>query len=284
MGLTQSKPPPPSIGHRRQRSSNRSNHYSYDLFSTNNNGRRGGTLLSSSSRSNSQSQLPNVVPTLPTFFSFQQGSERAQNARPYLAESTPLLGRFRAMPPRPVDGSLSGANGGRRVSASSSLAGKGPQHPASANSVTSGLAEPGWRRSVHVGYGYGALVAAVAEEEQWNDGLSESSEDVSGEEAVVVREVSSRGCCCAGDGRWGRRMGKRLRRFWRRLVYTWVEPKASVVRRVVDTWWSRWGALVVLPALLVSYVLIMGSGIFRNTYWSDRLLHGVQYHSRSIPS
>ena len=258
MGLTQSKPPPLSLGHRRQRSSNRSNHYSCDPFSSNNNARRGGTLLSSS-RSNSQGQLPNAAPTLPTFFSFQQGSERAQNARAYLAESTPLLGRFRAMPPRPVGRSPSGANGGRRVSASSSSAGKGPQYHASVGLLTSGLGEPGWRGSVHIGYGYGALAAAVAEEEQWDGGLSEGSENVSGEEEEV-REVSSRGCCCAGDGRWGRKMGKLLRRFWRRLLYTWVEPKASVVRRVVDAWWSRWGALVVLPALLVSYVLIMGSG------------------------
>jgi uncharacterized membrane protein YhaH (DUF805 family) len=33
----------------------------------------------------------------------------------------------------------------------------------------------------------------------------------------------------------------------------WVDPKAGAVRRVVDVWWSRWFALVVLPALLVRF-------------------------------
>jgi hypothetical protein len=47
-------------------------------------------------------------------------------------------------------------------------------------------------------------------------------------------------------------MTKRGRRTVRRLRDTWVDPKASVVRKVVDVWWSRWAALVVLPAFLVS--------------------------------
>ncbi|KAK4181045.1 hypothetical protein QBC36DRAFT_318890 [Triangularia setosa] len=36
----------------------------------------------------------------------------------------------------------------------------------------------------------------------------------------------------------------------RRMRDTWVDPKAVVVRRLVDVWWSRWAVLVVLPASL----------------------------------
>ena len=45
-----------------------------------------------------------------------------------------------------------------------------------------------------------------------------------------------------------------LRRKVRQLDNTWVNPKASAVKRTVDVWYSRWGALVVLPALLVCRV------------------------------
>ena len=45
-----------------------------------------------------------------------------------------------------------------------------------------------------------------------------------------------------------------LRRKVRQLDNTWVNPKASAVKRTVDVWYSRWGALVVLPALLVRQV------------------------------
>ncbi|KAK0734185.1 hypothetical protein B0T26DRAFT_687546 [Lasiosphaeria miniovina] len=36
----------------------------------------------------------------------------------------------------------------------------------------------------------------------------------------------------------------------RKLDDTWVNPKASAVKRLVDLWWSRWAVLVVLPASL----------------------------------
>ncbi|SPQ17994.1 766c2110-6a98-414c-8f04-bd692192055c [Thermothielavioides terrestris] len=45
---------------------------------------------------------------MPHFFSFQQGSERAQNVR-YLSEASPLLGRFRVVP-RPSDRPTSGVS------------------------------------------------------------------------------------------------------------------------------------------------------------------------------
>lgn len=48
-----------------------------------------------------------------------------------------------------------------------------------------------------------------------------------------------------------------VRRLWRRNVRKvfdlWVEPKQTAVKRVVDHWWGRYGALVVMPAILVSY-------------------------------
>jgi hypothetical protein len=170
---------------------------------------------------------------MPSFFSFQQGSERAQNVR-YLSEASPLLGRFRAVP-RPNDRPVgNGRNGG------------GGRASMSQGQMGLLSAEAGWRGSVHVGYG--ALAAAAAEEledeDEGDDGYSEEEEEDAGGEV---------GCCCAGDGgrRWKRGRG-RVRRWLRRLGNVWVDPKAGAIRRVVDVWWSRWGVLVVLPAFLVS--------------------------------
>ncbi|KAJ4271497.1 hypothetical protein NW762_000200 [Fusarium torreyae] len=40
-------------------------------------------------------------------------------------------------------------------------------------------------------------------------------------------------------------------RAWQRWVLDiWVDPRQSAVKRVVDTWWSRYGFLVFMPALL----------------------------------
>lgn len=69
---------------------------------------------------------------MPSFFQFTQGTE--SRVRP--TESSPLLGRFRAVPPRP-------GLGRRRSSPLDLIAGR--------------LAERG---SVHVGYGAAALAAA----------------------------------------------------------------------------------------------------------------------------
>jgi hypothetical protein len=100
--------------------------------------------------------------------------------------------------------------------------------------------DPGWRGSVHVGYGYGALAAAAA------DGMEEEQEQEHDDEDAEAEGEVGCGCCCRG-----RRWKGRMKRAWRWLGDTWVDPKASVVQRVVDAWWSRWAALVVLPALLV---------------------------------
>ena len=204
-----------------------------------------------------------AIPTMPTFFSFQQGSERAQNTRYHFTEASPLLGRFRAVP-RPAD--RIAANSGRRISSSVRGHGKGQGVGLGLGSGSggqgllsvhngggvgggggSGIEDlgPGWRGSVHVGYGYGALAAAME-----SDGDGDDDEDDDDEEDEDGEERHA-GCCCSGDGRFWRRLNRRVTRGWRRFGDTWVDPKASVVRKVVDVWWSRWTALVVFPALLV---------------------------------
>jgi hypothetical protein len=116
-----------------------------------------------------------------------------------------------------------------------------------------GINEPGWRGSVHVGYG--AAVVAAAEEEEEDEEEEESDEEGEGQEA---------GCCGVGGGGRRRRRRGRVRRMVRRFWGIWVDPKASVIRRVVDVWWSRWATLVLLPAFLVCRSLCLpGSGAGR---------------------
>ncbi|KAK0731362.1 hypothetical protein B0H67DRAFT_597262 [Lasiosphaeris hirsuta] len=105
----------------------------------------------------------------------------------------------------------------RAVPRPSELERASPRRPRSPSQL--GLLSAGWRGSVHVGYG--ALVAA---------GLGGEADDEEED----------------GEGRGLRR----VRRVLRRLDNTWVNPKASAVKRAVDLWWSRWGVLVVLPAAL----------------------------------
>lgn len=161
------------------------------------------------------------APAMPSFFSFQQGSENVQNIR-YGTETSPLLGRFRAVP-RPSDLDRSSS---RRPRSTSQL----------------GLLSAGWRSSVHVGYG--ALIAAeleAAEDEEGDDGDDEDEGEGESESDVF------------SPGRTRpSRFARRIRRVAKRINDTWVNPKAGAVRRTVDLWWSRWGVLVVLPAALVS--------------------------------
>ncbi|KND91323.1 Uncharacterized protein TOPH_03930 [Tolypocladium ophioglossoides CBS 100239] len=134
-----------------------------------------------------------------SFFQFTQGSE--SRVRP--TDSSPLLGRFRAVPPRPGLGL-----GHRRHSQLGLLADR--------------LA--GGRGSVHVGYG--ALVAAELEAD--DDGDAQAVDD--------------------GDGDDGRSVWQRLWQGW--VLDLWVDPRQTAVKRVVDRWWSRYGLLVFLPAVL----------------------------------
>ncbi|KAH8899253.1 hypothetical protein GQ53DRAFT_634446 [Thozetella sp. PMI_491] len=148
---------------------------------------------------------PLAAGAMPSFFSFQQGSESSQHVR-YHTESSPLLGRFRAVP-RPDQQSP------RRMRSSGHL----------------GLLSAGGRGSVHVGYG--ALVAAELEAEE-----ADASDEDAADEAFYEDE-----------GRLAL-LAWRLRRLGQRIEDTWVTPRATSVKRVVDAWWSRWTVLVVFPA------------------------------------
>ncbi|KEZ42384.1 Conserved fungal protein [Scedosporium apiospermum] len=139
---------------------------------------------------------------MPSFFQFTQGTESRARFNP---DSSPLLGRFRAVPPRPGLGR--NRSTGNQPGPFSSL-----------------------RGSVHVGYG--SILAAA--------GLGvgdDSDSDSDFEDELAALE---------GVGP--------VRRLWRRNVRKvfdlWVEPKQTAVKRVVDHWWGRYGALVVMPAIL----------------------------------
>ncbi|UNI23386.1 hypothetical protein JDV02_009208 [Purpureocillium takamizusanense] len=144
---------------------------------------------------------------MPSFFQFTQGSE--SRFRPADA-SSPLLGRFRAVPPRP------GLERHRRHSQLGLLADR----------VGDG------RGSVHVGYG--ALLAAELEAEADDDDDDDDGSHHRGD----------------GDGGFddGRSIAQRL---WQAYVVDlWIDPRQTAVKRVVERWWSRYGLLVFLPALL----------------------------------
>ena len=157
---------------------------------------------------------------MPPVFQFTQGTE--SRSRPN-DDSSPLLGRYRAVAPRP---SL-----GRRRSSQLGL-------------LSSRLADAaGSRGSVHVGYG--AIVAAQLEDEL------DSGSDISDNDGGVILwgdeddNLNGKGWDLFSRKRWERR--------WRRWVlHLWVEPRQLAVKRVVDVWYSRYGTLVFLPAVLVS--------------------------------
>ncbi|KAL2184496.1 hypothetical protein L209DRAFT_510077 [Thermothelomyces heterothallicus CBS 203.75] len=281
MGLTQSKPPPSPLdyGHgygygygfapgragqwdppHRSRTGRKSSSSSLPFSSSKNNSRSGRSSSSSSSNRRRRSDrallaaaataAAATTPPVP-FFSFQQGSERAQNVR-HPSEASPLLGRYRAVP-RPAAGA------GRRTGSW----GTGPVAPGGGGggSVIRGggggggggaqmgllSAEPGWRGSVHVGYG--ALIAAAVEREEREEEDEEEGHYGEDDGDGADGRYCCYCCCCCGTG-W-------VKRLLRRFTDTWVDPKASVVKRVVDVWWSRWLTLVVLPALLaVAWVAV----------------------------
>ncbi|KAI0197671.1 hypothetical protein F4808DRAFT_292033 [Astrocystis sublimbata] len=175
---------------------------------------------------------------MPDFFPFIPGTETGPSSTSRADSTTPLLGRFRAVPPRSTSASASSHYNNLNLNRSIF-----PSRDA--------LSVPG-RGSVHVGYG--ALIAAgLAEEEE--------EEDEGEEEWDSSEDDSEDGQGIAGDG--GGSAGYkykafRLRRICRRAVRKtrrnvedlWVAPRHGAVRRVVETWWSRWGLLVLLPAVL----------------------------------
>ncbi|KAI0474781.1 hypothetical protein F4859DRAFT_514629 [Xylaria cf. heliscus] len=164
---------------------------------------------------------------MPEFFPFIPGTETGPAAsRFHGADSTsPLLGRFRAVPPRTTPASSSSIFPSRRW-----------QRDPPPGSTGLDLLASG-RGSVHIGYG--ALIAAGLDDggedgdEDWDSDDDDSDED-------------------------GGHKALRLARIWRRTVRKssrniedlWVAPRQGAVRRVVETWWSRWGLLVILPAVL----------------------------------
>lgn len=160
---------------------------------------------------------------MPSFFSFEQGSE--SRARPPASDTSPLLGRFRAVP---RDTGIGTRSSNRRGSLGL-------------------LTRASWRDSVHVGHGYGALLAAGLEDLQQQQqhqhqhhqrrhcGDSSSDDDYNDDLFEDENE--------AAWLRW-------CRRRWRRVDELWINPRQAAVRRVTKVWWSRWLALVVLPAAL----------------------------------
>jgi hypothetical protein len=169
---------------------------------------------------------------MPSFFQFTQGSE--SRTRP--VDASPLLGRFRAVPP-----SQSGRNSVRRRSSQLGL-------------LSDRLVAAAGRGSVHVGYG--AIIAAqLDDEDDYADG---SAGGYSGY-GWVGNEID------AHDGRL--REAENVspwQRLWLKYVtHLWVNPKQGAVKRVVDKWWSRYGLLVFLPALLVRF-----EGIRADLVWA----------------
>ncbi|KAL7620330.1 hypothetical protein AAE478_009324 [Parahypoxylon ruwenzoriense] len=156
---------------------------------------------------------------MPDFFPFIPGTETGRAARQHASDASPLLGRFRAVPPpRPHN----------------------PSRSSYENRL--GLLSAGGRGSVHVGYG-SLLVAGLGEDEDYDsDSESELDDDNANN----------------GNANNGRACGARIWKAWRRFIRfsrrnvrdLWVAPRQTAVKRVVDNWWSRWGVLVFLPAAL----------------------------------
>ncbi|RMJ07104.1 hypothetical protein CDV36_013293 [Fusarium kuroshium] len=139
---------------------------------------------------------------MPSFFQFTQGSE--SRVRPN--DSTPLLGRFRAVPPRP---------------------GVVPRRHSQLGLLSSSAAFNN-RGSVHI-LGYGAVPSSAV--------------------AAELAHIDDAGSTTSSDGLEDERTA--WERAWQRWVLDiWVDPRQSAVKRVVDKWWSRYGFLVLMPALL----------------------------------
>lgn len=162
---------------------------------------------------------------MPEFFPFIPGTETGRAARQHASDASPLLGRFRAVPP-----SRTAASALARASQQERL----------------GLLSAGGRGSVHVGYG--ALLVAGLEGDYSDEDEDEDGEDDDDDD---VDDGHNMGC-----GRMLRKTGRAWRRFVRvsrrNVRDLWVAPRQTAVKRVVEKWWSRWAILVFLPAALVS--------------------------------
>ncbi|KAI1827153.1 hypothetical protein F4861DRAFT_434300 [Xylaria intraflava] len=167
---------------------------------------------------------------MPDFFHFIPGTESSPSAsRLHGADSaSPLLGRFRAVPPRTAPAASRSIFSSRRP----------PPNSRSRSGGTQGhldLLSAGGRNSVHIGYG--ALITAGLDDDEDEDYSSDDDED---------------------DDEDGEHKSHKMTRIWRRTIRRtrrkvedlWVAPRHGAVRRVVETWWSRWGLLIFTPAVL----------------------------------
>lgn len=158
---------------------------------------------------------------MPTIFSFEQGNERSR----YPTDSSPLLGRFRAVPRNDTRGG--GGVSNRRGSLGL-------------------LTRASWRNSVHVGYGATALLAAGLDDDE-----SDESDETDDDDDDDGGAAGGEGYDGAGAGtRRRKRIAAWCRRRWKRMNDLWINPKQGAVRRVASVWYSRWFVLVVLPAAL----------------------------------
>ncbi|KAI1492772.1 hypothetical protein F5X96DRAFT_624822 [Biscogniauxia mediterranea] len=173
---------------------------------------------------------------MPQFFPFIPGNETGRSAAA-ADTSSPLLGRFRAVVPGPSSSSPyrydrnGNGNGSKNKRGSHYTPNNGRD-----------LLLSGARGSVHVGYGALALMAELAEgaeeeeddDDAWSDcGDNEENEDYRNGKSWVLRAL---------------RRSVRVTR--RNVKDLWIAPRQSAVRRVIETWWKRWGLLVILPAAL----------------------------------
>lgn len=148
---------------------------------------------------------------MPSFFSFEQGNE--SRTRFPATDASPLLGRYRAVP-------SSSSTSNRRGSLGL-------------------LTRASWRNSVHVGHGYGALLAAGLGDDSSGCGNNNSSSNTSGDDEDEFEDENDP------------RLLRWFRRQWRRKVSdVWITPKQAAVRKMVAVWWSRWFVMVVMPAAL----------------------------------
>lgn len=82
-----------------------------------------------------------------------------------------------------------------------------------------------------MGYGYGTLF-----------GLNRSQE--------TLDDAGAAGAAAGGEdegGFWD------LRGWGRGVRDVWIKPRQGAVRGLVERWWWRWGVLVGLPAVIVSF-------------------------------
>ncbi|RYO76580.1 hypothetical protein DL763_010393 [Monosporascus cannonballus] len=201
---------------------------------------------------------------MPEFFPFTPGTETSRQAATAIGDaSTPLLGRFRAHLPRRARSRpslLFGGGGGVGGGGGASKCG-GPRAAAAAAAA----AGEGVRGSVHVGYGYGALLAAgLGDGDDGSESESDYSESDGADDDGCAADGRRRGGYGTLGGDSDRRKGRRSRgsrwwrwrsrrakwrRLWRKGVLDlWVAPRQTAVMRAVESWWSRWGVLVFLPA------------------------------------